>query len=346
MLANGTQGGAGHDMIVIGASTGGVEALMRLMATLPADLPATVCIVLHLPPEGPSHLAEILGRSGELPVTQAYDGESLVLSHVYIAPPDRHLLVEQGCLRCVRGPRENRSRPAIDPLFRSAALAYGPRVVGVVLTGALNDGTAGLYEIKRRSGIAVVQDPADALVPSMPQSALADVSVDYCIPLRELGALLVRLAHTPVSSEPALPPSAKLRYEVNMAKLDPATMEDNNGQQPGTLTAFTCPECKGPLWELRDGELIRYRCRVGHAFTSETMLESQSEALEDALWAAYNALKESSMVAERLASDARRRGRSHVAAQLAERAARQRQRASAIREIIGEGDGADIPVNA
>jgi len=335
-----------HDLIVMGASAGGVEALMRLMAALPADLPAAVCVVLHMPPQSSSHLAEILLRAGLLPVTQAQDGEPLARGHVYVAPPDRHLMVEAGRIRCTRGPRENRVRPAIDPLFRSAALAYGPRVIGVVLSGALDDGTAGLYAIKQRGGFAVVQDPADALIPNMPQSALEYIAVDYCVPVSEMGELLVRLAHEPATGAGVMAPSRDLLYEVNMAKLDAATLEDDDEQRPGTLSAFACPECKGPLWELHDGELLRYRCRVGHAYTGETVLESQSEALEDALRNAYNTLTESALVAERLAADVRGRGHTQVAQRLEERAAQQRRRAETVRKVIGQGDVADVSANA
>lgn len=184
----------GHDIIVIGASAGGVQALKTLVGSLPRKLPASIFVVLHIPAESPSLLPEILSRAGPLEAVQAVDGIEIEHRCIYIAPPDHHLLIEHGHVRVVRGPKENRHRPAVDPLFRSAAQIYGTRVVGVILTGGLDDGTAGLLAVKRRGGIAVVQDPDEALYPGMPSSALANVEVDYRLPLSSIGPLLVRLA--------------------------------------------------------------------------------------------------------------------------------------------------------
>lgn len=341
---NGQRQGQGPDaeatsrnIIVAGASTGGVEALVQLMGGLPPDIPAAIFVVLHLAPQAPSHLPLILSRAGPLPARHPNDGEPILPGHVYVAPPDQHLMVERDHVRVVRGPRENRHRPAVDPLFRSAALAYGPRVVGVVLTGALDDGTAGLFAIKQRGGIAVVQDPEGALIPSMPASALEYVDVDYCLPLADIAPLLARLAGTRAPDEEAFPVSRELRYETSIAKMDSKTL--GSDKQPGTLVGFACPECGGPLYELRDGHLVHYRCRVGHAFTGESVLAGQLEALEDALWSAYNTLRESALVAERLAADAHHRGHEHVAARMEERAQQQRQRAEAVRAVLGEGLG-------
>jgi two-component system chemotaxis response regulator CheB len=192
----------GHDIIVIGASVGGVEALSNLVAQFPEDLPATIFVVQHILATAKSRMAQILDRAGPLAATLAQDGECLEPAHIYVAPPDHHLLVKQGCLRVTRSLRENRVRPAIDPLFRSAAVAYGARVVGVVLTGMQNDGTAGLLAIKRCGGITMVQDPTEALYPDMPLSALAYVEVDYCLPVPKMGATLYRLVH----ESPLAPP--------------------------------------------------------------------------------------------------------------------------------------------
>ena len=207
----------GHDIIVIGASAGGVEALKVLVAGFPHDLQATIFVVLHLSATGPSILAEILTGAGLLPAPQVVKGEIIAPGHIYVAPPDHHLLVEQGHVRVTRGPKENRFRPAVDVLFRSAAYAYGPRVIGVILTGALDDGTAGLWAVKDRGGLAVVQDPQEALHSSMPQSALRHVSVDACLPLAEIVPMLVQLVGEPAPMEGVHPVSKKLAIETPIA---------------------------------------------------------------------------------------------------------------------------------
>jgi two-component system chemotaxis response regulator CheB len=195
--------------MVLGTSAGGVEALKILVGGLPHDLPATLFIVLHLLPERPSGLAQILSWAGPLPATQAVNGEPITQGHIYVAPPDHHLLVEPGHVCCTHGPKEHRFRPAVDVLFRSAAYAYGPRVVGVVLTGMLDDGTAGLWAIKDHGGVVIVQAPQEALWASMPQNALQQVAVDYCLPLAEVAPTLVRLSATPTPEERAFPISTQ-----------------------------------------------------------------------------------------------------------------------------------------
>ncbi len=191
----------GHDIIVIGASAGGVETTMKLVGDLPRNLPAALFIVLHIAADSPSLLPEILSHAGPLPALHPTDTTAIVSGHIYVAPPDHHLMIEQGYVRIVRGPKENRHRPAVDPLFRSAAKSYRQRVVGVILTGSLDDGTAGLLAVKRCGGIAVVQHPHDALYSGMPQSALNNLQVDYCLPVRNIGALLERLAHETVEDD-------------------------------------------------------------------------------------------------------------------------------------------------
>ncbi|MGN6563543.1 MAG: chemotaxis protein CheB [Thermomicrobiales bacterium] len=327
----------GHDIIAIGASSGGVEALVELSAALPTALPAAVFVVLHLAPDSTSALPQILDRHCALPVVAAVDGQPIQRGRVYVAVPDRHLIIDRGVVRVVRGPRENRHRPAVDVLFRSAARAYGPRAVGVVLTGALDDGTAGLLALKQRGGIAVVQDPTEALFSGMPESALKYVAVDYCVSLAAIAPLLGQLAATPAAKEGEYPVSPEMEYEYGVASQDPAALE--NGARPGKLTALTCPECRGPLWEIREGELVRFRCRTGHAFSADSMLEGQDVALEEALWYAYNTLLESALTADRLARDSTARGRTYVATRFTERAREARRRAAIIRRVIMDDKG-------
>jgi two-component system chemotaxis response regulator CheB len=326
---------SGHDIVVMGASAGGVEALREMVAGLPAGLPAAVFAVLHLPPTSPSVLPKILDRSGPLPASAAVDGERIEPGRVYVAHPDQHLLLEDGRVLLTRGPKENRNRPAADALMRSAALEHGPRCVGVVLSGALSDGTAGLGAIKRRGGVAVVQDPADAIFPSMPRSALEHVEVDHALPARQIGPLLDALAREEAPEEGDYPVPDDMELEVRMAKLDPDTAE--SVRKLGTLSSYTCPECEGPLWELRnDDGLLRFRCRVGHAYAAEDMLEEKLETLEGALWAALNILKESAEFSRRLAGDSRNRGQERAAARFEERAENAERRAALIGRALSE----------
>lgn len=323
----------GHDIIVVGASIGGVEALMGLMGGLPADLPAAIFVVLHLPAHAHSVLPELLTRAGRLPSTPVKDGEPITNGRIYCALPDYHLIVRRGHVELSHGPRENRCRPAVDVLFRTAARAYGPRVVGVVLTGALNDGTAGLLAIKDRGGVAVVQDPRDAFFPDMPESVLAYVAVDHREPLAQIPALLARLAREPAADDGAFPIPENMEIEADIA----AHGGDERTPRPGRLSGFTCPECKGPMWQIEDGGMARYRCRVGHAYTAETMLAAQTEDVEAALWVALETLEESAQVAGRLAAEAHQREHHLAAARLEERAERAAERADAIRRGLLNG---------
>jgi two-component system chemotaxis response regulator CheB len=328
----------GHDIIVIGASSGGVEALATLVGGWPDDLPAAVFVVLHVPPTATSMLPRILERHGPLPARHARDGEPIREGTILVAPPDRHLLVLRDRVRVIRGPRENRHRPAVDPLFRSAAYAYGPRVIGGVLSGALDDGAAGLRAIKRRGGLTVVQEPAEALFPGMPESALAHVAVDHCLPAAELGPLLARLAREPAPEEGAFPVPRDLELEVQRTARGwrrPDTGEPV--EPPGNLTPLSCPECGGPIWEQRDGDLVRFRCQTGHAFTAESMLDGQADAVEEALWAALNTLQENVRLSRSLADDARLRAHTRVAARLDERADEAARRARVIQRVLENG---------
>ena len=308
---------SGHDIVVVGASAGGVEALAKFVRALPASLPAAVFVVLHISPQSPSMLPTILSHAGLLPVQHPTDGTIFELSHVYVAPPDHHILLEQEHIRVVRGPKENRHRPAIDVLFRSAANSYGPRVIGIVLTGALDDGTAGLLAIKRLGGTAVVQDPEDALYPSMPRSALEHVKVDYVLPLADIASTVVKLVTTEVDTTMEQPTPEDIRNELSLARMD--LSRQKNDTRVGTPSQYSCPECGGVLWEIQDESLLRFRCRVGHAFSVDSMMAEQSDAIEEAMWAALKTLEEQVSISRNIAEQSRRNGHFLMAQRFEER---------------------------
>jgi two-component system chemotaxis response regulator CheB len=290
-------------LVLIGASAGGVTALRRLASELPADLQAPVAMVLHIGPH-PSHLPELLQAAGPLPASHAHDGQLLRPGHLYVAPPDHHMLIDGPVLRLTRGPKEHHSRPAIDPLFRSGALSHGSSVVGVVLTGLLDDGTAGLQAIKECGGTAVVQAPEDAEEPSMPLSALKHVQVDHCVALKGMAALLVELTRRPPG--PALQPPPKWLHEHDLAlgKGDP--ME--HLEAIATPSTFVCPDCKGGLWTISGSRPIRFICHVGHSFTLQTLLHAQALATDEALWTAIRALQEKRLLFDKSAEALRSEG--------------------------------------
>jgi two-component system chemotaxis response regulator CheB len=266
-----------HDVVVIGASAGGLQATEVLIAALPAKLRAAVFIVMHI--GRTSYLAEILHKVSNLPVSQAANGEAVEPGRIYVAPPERHLLLHDSHILLRRGPRENLVRPAIDPLFRSAAASFGGRVIGIILSGALNDGTAGLRAIKRCGGIAIVQDPDDARVPEMPLSALKQVDVDCSVPIARMGEALLRFVAEPAGATPAIPIDVRLEAAIAAQELGEMVSEDGLGEP----ASFSCPECQGTLWEIDDPSVLRYRCRVGHAFTAETVLGAKSDEVDGLL---------------------------------------------------------------
>jgi two-component system chemotaxis response regulator CheB len=285
---------AQRNILVVGASAGGVEALKVLIAGLPASLPLAVFVVLHLSPYDRSQLASILERVAKLPVQCAQDGMPIVPGRVYVAVPDCHLLLEPNQVRITRGPKENRFRPAVDALFRSAAYHFGPRVIGIVLSGSLDDGTAGLWAVKDRGGIALVQSPDDAPFPSMPQNALAQVDVDHILPVSAMPAALVGLAQEPISSGKAHEISSAMEIETHIA-LGESTPHVES-LQLGPLTPLTCPECHGSLVEVREGPLLRYRCHVGHAFSMQSLLAMINEDIDSAFNQALRTLEERTML--------------------------------------------------
>ena len=295
-----------QEIIAVGASAGGVEALRVLVAGLSGDLNSAVLVVLHIGEgiNGQSYLPDILSKAGQLPAGNPFDGEEIRHGRIYIAPPDYHLQVEPGRVCLVHGPKENHTRPAINPLFRSAAAAYGSRVTGVLLTGMLDDGVAGLAEIKRHGGLVVVQDPATALFPSMPQNAIQRVDVDYISRLEDMADLLYKSAMMERSAVERDEPIERSQIKV------------------------TCPECRGPLWEERQGRIVEYRCRVGHIYSPLTMAQQHDETVERSLWATVVALEEAADIGEELAPELGPEG--------AQTARKKRTQAAILGEMLGE----------
>jgi two-component system chemotaxis response regulator CheB len=323
---------ARRDIIVAGASAGGVEALSTLVSGLPPDLPAALCVVLHLPANGVSALPHILSRAGPLPAVAAENGMAIEHGRVYVAPPDCHLLLSRGHLRVTSGPKENGHRPALDPLFRSAARIYRRRVMGVVLSGALDDGTMGLAAIKMHGGVSIVQDPKDAVFPGMPASAAEQVEIDYCLPVAEIPGVLARLAEEDVPEEGG--GSLSPEDEQILANPEPTMQAAELNEGPGAPSVYTCPECSGTLWEVEDGKLVHFRCRVGHAYSIESLMAEQSTSLETALWIALRSLEEKWSLAERMTERAQRQGHQMAAARFREQAREAAQSASIIRQAI------------
>jgi len=322
-----------RDLIVIGASAGGVEALSQLVARLPVDLAAAILVVLHVPPDRPSVLPRILSSAGPLPATHAKTGEKAAHGHLYVAPPGRHLLVHDGTLRLSSGPKEGGHRPAIDPLFRTAARAGGSRVVGVVLSGALDDGTAGMVSIKQLGGICVVQDPSEAICGDMPRNALQNAEIDHCLKVSAIADLLVRLSKEQVA-ESRRRPNQLIEREAHIA-LDDGS--EDVTPAPGEPSQFSCPACGGVLNEIHDGDLLRFRCRVGHAYGAEALRMEQQSALEGALWAALRALEEQASLARRLAVRGRELKQTKSSARFDERATTAEQQAALVREALRHG---------
>jgi two-component system, chemotaxis family, protein-glutamate methylesterase/glutaminase len=332
------------DIVVIGASAGGIEALRVLVGRLPADLPASLFIVLHTSPEAPSMLADILGRSGKLRAVTPEDGERIRPGTIYVGPPDRHLLVEPNRVRVTRGPKENRFRPAVDPLFRSAAQTYGPRVVGVILTGYLDDGTAGLWTVKQLGGTAVVQDPEDALIPFMPLNAVTHVKVDYCLPLEEIAPLLVRLANPAMEEEGAFQMSKEVEIEVNIAKEQKAL--DAGVLQLGEPSNYACPECHGVLLQMKEGTLFRFRCHTGHAYSIESLLTDITEKMDDALWNSIRAFEEGELFMRHMAEHLDHGENSQSAESILKRADETKRRAHLMRQAAVNGGGVQATLSS
>jgi two-component system, chemotaxis family, protein-glutamate methylesterase/glutaminase len=313
-----------RDIVVVGASAGGVELLLDMVPELPADLPASLFIVVHMPPGYASALPELLTKRGRLPARHPVHDESIERGTIYVAPSDNHMQLRHGAIEVVRGPKDNGHRPAADVLFRTASAAYGSRVVGVVLSGYQDCGTAGLLSVKARGGIAVVQDPATAAAPEMPQSALQKVSVDHIVHPIELPGLITKLVNTQPgpTQEPA----------ESIAQLE--------GTVLGKPADIVCPICEGVLTEAQPGVFHHFRCHVGHAFSLDSLLHEQGEEMERVLWAAVRALEESATLARRISTTTS----GELGHRFAEKAATHAQNAEYIRNMLLHGSASITPV--
>jgi len=325
---------ANRDILAIGTSAGGFEALRFLAGEFPQDFPASVLVVIHLSSQFRSALDAILTQSGRLPATFAEDGETFKKSHIYIAPPERHLLVEAKQLRLGSGPRENNSRPALDPLFRSVALCCGSRAIGAVLTGSLGDGAAGLMTLKQCGGITVVQDPSDAAFPEMPATALTRSNPDHVIGLAGMPALFEKLVRAPAGQPGPVPEG--IEYEVNVARGALGTM--NEMDRIGRRSVLACPDCHGVMWEIDEDELMRYRCHVGHAYSAEIMSLALDENLTRALGSALRALDERIAIVNKLQQQASDASRPRIADSWARKAREFEQEAKVIRDSVRRND--------
>ncbi|MFT3892028.1 MAG: chemotaxis protein CheB [Anaerolineales bacterium] len=322
--------------MVIGASAGGFEVLKDMVGKFPADLTVPVFIVLHIPAYEPSPLPEILTRFGSLPALHPNDGDLIKPGYVYVAPPDHHLLIDDGRIAVKRGPKENGFRPSIDALFRSAAYSYGPGVIGVVLSGALNDGTSGLWSIKRLGGIAIVQDPDEARYPSMPRSALEYIEADYKVRAEEIAPLLVRLAEEAHERDGS--PSYALNGDVRrMAKeiqvAAGVNLPEKNILELGELSQFTCPECQGTLVKIKEGKIFRFRCHTGHAFTADALLKELMDTIGEMIWQVTRGFQEATMLLEHIGRHMKELGESARAEIFLQKSRELNQRASRFQNL-------------
>jgi two-component system, chemotaxis family, protein-glutamate methylesterase/glutaminase len=328
---------ANRDLVAIGTSAGGVEALRFLANGFPENFPASILVTIHLPLQFHSSLNEVLTRAGNLPATFANDGEVRKKARIYLAPPGRHLIVDGEQLWLGTGPRENNFRPAVDPMLRSVAVCCGNRGIGVVLTGTCGDGASGLWAVDQAGGMTVVQEPKDAAFPEMPRTALNRIAPDHVAHLRDLPGLLQALVHQPAGDPIAVPDN--LRYEVEIARNGRSSMRmmDRLGQR----SVLTCPDCGGIMWELKDGAMSRYRCHIGHAYTEETITIGVDERVKHAMTSALRALNERVTLVSKLRDEAGHRGQRHLANSWALKAQEFEREADAIREGISRLDAAE-----
>lgn len=323
-----------HDIIVIGSSAGGVNALKEIAGLLPANMEASVFIVQHVSPDSISLLPRILSHGGKLKAVHPEDGEVIQRGYIYIAPPDRHMLIEGDHILIKKGPKENRFRPSVDALFRSAAYNYGPRVIGVVLTGMLDDGTSGMWSVNRLGGICVVQQPEDAAYPAMPLNVLEYVRPDHVVPLSAIPGLLIELVQTPVDDEEPdqLPDLEKMKIEIDIAAQKNAF--EKGILEMGDLTPLTCPECHGVLVKLTEGTLIRYRCHTGHSFHSSSLLAGNVESVEMKLWEALKNFEEIAVLLEQSAGEFEQSSNVNAASDCLAKSKKVRNKAKKLHDFI------------
>lgn len=319
-------------LVVVGASAGGVEALSAFFAALPTDIDAAFLVVLHIPPHTESRLQDVLGRQTTMPVSAAGDRDAIRAGHVYVGRADMHLTVDGRRLRLTRGPRECRARPAVDVLFRSAAVAYGPRAIGVVLSGMLDDGTAGLWAIKERLGRALVQAPGDAMFDGMPSSAMEHVGVDLVGSAATLAAEVARIVRaepvpSPVGAGPTL-------HETEALIAAGGNALELGVMQMGQVSQYTCPDCHGVLVQIEEGSIVRFRCHTGHAFSLQTLLAEVSETIDKRLWDSVRAIEERILLLRQLADLATRRDEGKSSAQYTRLADETESRIKPIRELV------------
>lgn len=322
-----------RDIVVIGASAGGVQALTRVVSALPAEFPASMFVVVHTSPSWPGMLDRVLNRVDGHRALYARDGMKVEGNSIYIAPPDRHLILKDNSIRVTGGPKQNRNRPAIDALFRSAASAYGDRVIGVVLTGYLDDGSSGLAMIKKAGGVAIVQDPEDAQVSEMPLQAIQRADPDYCLPLDEIPRVLQKLVSEPLST---LEKRLMLRKSAPL-KFGQAVQTEESME----LTGLTCPDCHGAIWEVHEGKLVHFKCRVGHSYSPQIMADAHSESLERAMWAALKSLEENIALLRKLVEHSRKRHR-EKAAEVYERQIQEKEKHALVLHALLDGKSEEM----
>ncbi len=323
-----------HDIVVVGSSAGGIPALISLVRGLPEDYAASVFIVQHVSPNAESILPRILSYSGKLPAAHPRDGEKIKAGHIYVAPPDYHLLVEKEHILVKRGPKENLFRPSVDALFRSAGYMYGPRVVGVVLSGYLNDGTSGLWTVKRLGGVAIVQDPKESLYRDMPANVLEYVKVDHTMKVSEMGPLLAELYGEKPPPMPEMTAEDMERIQAEVVIAAQGNAYEMGVLQMGEVVPISCPECHGALIRIEEGTVVRFRCHTGHAFSADALLESISSAIEEELWKAISRIEETNILLNRLGNHFADTGQGRLAEFYLKKAGEAARKAHAVHEAI------------